>query len=52
MVRVWDLDSGAALASFASDSRITALAATPPGTRVIAGTPTGPVHFLELSGYK
>ena len=43
---------GVALASFASDSRITALAATPPGTRVIAGTSTGPVHLLQLCGYE
>ena len=51
-VRVWDLEQGTALASFASDSTITVLAATPPGTRVIAGTSTGPVHFLQLCGYE
>jgi WD40 repeat protein len=49
-VRVWDLTQGMVLASFTSDSLITALAATPPFTRVIAGTSSGTVHFLELCG--
>ena len=31
---------------------ITALAVTLPGTRVIAGTATGPVHLLELRAYE
>jgi WD40 repeat protein len=48
MVRVWDLTRGFELASFTSDSEISALAATPPGTCVIAGSSTGPVHLLEL----
>ena len=51
-VRVWDLEQGTALASFASDSKITVLAATPPGTRVIAGTSTGLVHCLQLCEYE
>ena len=50
IVRVWDLEQGVELASFVSDSKITALAATPPCTRVIAGTSNGPVHLLELCG--
>jgi WD40 repeat protein len=49
-VRVWDLEKGLELASFVSDSEIIALAATPPGTRVIVGTSTGAVHLLALSG--
>jgi WD40 repeat protein len=52
MVRVWDVAHGMELASFASESAITDLAITPPGTRVIAGTSTGPVHFLELCNYE
>jgi hypothetical protein len=40
------------LASFASDNSIAALAVTLPGTRVIAGTATGPVHLLELRAYQ
>ena len=51
-VRVWDLEEGVELAFFASDSKITELAVTPAGTRVIAGTSTGPVHLLELCGYE
>jgi WD40 repeat protein len=51
MVRVWDVAHGAELASFASDSSITVLGITPPGTRVIAGTSAGPVHLLELCAY-
>ena len=47
-VRVWDLGKGVELATFVSDSKIRALAATPPATRVIAGTSAGPVHLLEL----
>jgi WD40 repeat protein len=50
-VRVWDLEEGAESAFFTSDSRITELAVTPAGTRVIAGTSTGPVHLLELCGF-
>ena len=49
-VRVWDLTQGVELTSFVSDSKITAVATTPPGTRVIAGTATGPLHLLELCG--
>jgi hypothetical protein len=41
MVRERDVAHGAELASFASDSSITALAVAPPGTRVIAGTSAG-----------
>jgi WD40 repeat protein len=51
-LRVWDLAKGVGLASFVSDSDITVLAVTPPGTRVIAGTAAGPVHLLELSAYE
>jgi WD40 repeat protein len=47
-VRVWDLAQRAELACFVSDSEIRALAATSPAMRVIGGTSTGPVHFLEL----
>jgi WD40 repeat protein len=47
-VRVWDLAQRAELACFVSDSEISALAATSPAMRVIGGTSTGPVHFLEL----
>ena len=49
---MWDLEQGAALASFASESEIIALAATPSGARVIASTSTGPVHLLRLCGYE
>ena len=48
IVRVWDLVRGVELASFVSDSAITALAATPAATHVIAGALTGQVHLLEL----
>jgi WD40 repeat protein len=51
-VRVWDLTQGAELASFVSGNSITAIAATPAGVRVIAGTSTGPVHLLELCGHE
>ena len=51
-VQAWDLAQGAELASFVSDRKITALAVTLPGTRVIAGTSTVSVHFLELGGYE
>jgi WD40 repeat protein len=51
-VRAWDLAQAVEIASFVSDSMITAVAVTPPGARVIAGTSTGPVHFLELCGYE
>ena len=51
-VRVWDLEEGVEFAFFAADSTITELAVTPAGTRVIAGTSTGPVHLLELCGYE
>jgi WD40 repeat protein len=50
-VRAWNLEEGVELAFFASDSRITELGVTPAGTRVIAGTSSGPVHLLELCGY-
>ena len=49
-VRVWDLEQGAEIASFISDSEITALATTTSSTRVIAGTSIGSVHVLELCG--
>jgi WD40 repeat protein len=51
-VRVWDLAEGVELTSFTSDSPITALAATPSNTHVIAGTSVGPVHLLKLCGYE
>jgi WD40 repeat protein len=51
VVRVWDLAAGVAIASFASDDHVTQLATTPPGTHVIAGSYTGPVHLLELCAY-
>jgi WD40 repeat protein len=51
-VRTWDLAQWVQIASFVSDSKIKALAVTPSGTRVIAGTSNGPVHFLELCGYQ
>ncbi len=51
-VRVWDPAQGGELASFVSGNKIIALAATPPGTRVIAGTSTGPVHLLGLCEYE
>ena len=47
-VRVWDTAGGVELASLASDNRITSLAVTPSGTRVVAGTLEGLVHLLEL----
>jgi WD40 repeat protein len=50
-VRVWDPKESVELAFFVADSKITELAITPTGTRVIAGTSTGPVHLLELCGY-
>ena len=40
------------LASLATDSAITAIACTPPRTRVIAGSGAGPVHLLELCKYE
>jgi WD40 repeat protein len=46
-VRVWDLSQGAGLASFVSGNAISAMAVPPAGTRVIAGTSTGPVHLLS-----
>ena len=49
---MWDLEEGVELAFFAADSKITELAVTPAGTRVIAGASTGPVHLLELCGYE
>jgi len=49
-VQAWGLEQGVEVASFGTDSTITALAATPPGTRVIVGTSTGPVHLIELCG--
>ena len=51
-VRVWDLEEGVEFAFFAADSKITELAVTPAGTRVIAGASTGPAHLLELCGYE
>jgi WD40 repeat protein len=51
VVLVWDLEQRTELASFTSDAGITALAAAPSCTRLIAGTEDGPVHFLELRGY-
>jgi hypothetical protein len=51
-VRAWDLEEGVEFAFFAADSKIAELAITPAGTRVIAGTSTGPVHLLELCGYE
>ena len=50
-VRVWNLVQGAELTIFSSENEITDLAVTPSGTRLIAGTSTGPVHLLELCGY-
>lgn len=51
-VRVWDVAQGVELASFATDSAITVLAGSQPGTRVIAGSGAGPVHLLELCAYE
>ena len=51
-VRVWDLQEGVEVAFFAADSKITELAVTPTGTRVITGASIGPVHLLELCGYE
>jgi WD40 repeat protein len=51
-VRMWDLTQGAELASFVSGNSIIAIAATPAGVRVAAGTSTGPVHLLELCGHE
>jgi WD40 repeat protein len=47
-VRMWDLTQGAELASFVSGNSIAAMAATPVGARVVAGTSVGAVHLLEL----
>ena len=51
-VRIWDLAQGAELASFVSGNAITAMAATPPVSRVMAGSSAGPVYLLELCEYK
>ena len=51
-VRGWAPEKGVERAFFASDSMVTELAVTTAGTRVIAGTSTGPVHLLELCGYE
>lgn len=44
---VWHVATGALVAFFACDSRVSHLACTPQGV-LAAGTETGAIHFLQL----
>jgi hypothetical protein len=47
-LKVWNLDTGACLASFFGESGIPAVAAGPDGRTVVAGKAYGRMHFLRL----
>ena len=49
-LRVWDLESGRAIASFCGESPIDTCIAGRDGLTFIAGERTGRVHFLRLEG--
>ena len=47
-LKVWDLDSGAWLASFTGSGVMLAVAWGPDDRRIVAGDNTGIVYFLEF----
>jgi len=47
-LRVWDLETGQPIASFAGDSQASCVATGPDGRAVVAGEASGGVHFLRL----
>jgi hypothetical protein len=49
-LKVWDLDTGAVLATFQADASLYACALAPDGVTLVAGDKSGRVHFLRLEG--
>jgi WD40 repeat protein len=47
-LRVWDLDSGKALAVMTLDAPVLTVAANPDGEIIVAGDRSGRVHFFDL----
>jgi WD40 repeat protein len=49
-VRVWELETGQAVAGFTLESRVLACAVSPDGHVILAGDEAGRLHFLEFAG--
>jgi WD40 repeat protein len=47
-LRLWDLESGKAIATYTGDGRINSCALTPDWRTIIAGDALGRMHFLRL----
>jgi WD40 repeat protein len=47
-VKVWNLETGEEIATFIGDSSFSSCAVAPNGLTIIAGDPSGRVHFLKL----
>jgi len=48
-LRLWDLNSGAQLASYHADATITAMAFSKPLGRIFAGDALGRIHLIQLN---
>jgi WD40 repeat protein len=49
-LKVWDLQTGKEISTFIGDSPINCCAVSPDGLTIVAGEPSGRVHFLRLEG--
>ena len=49
-LKVWDLSTGAVVASFSDEDSLYACAVAPDGKTIVAGGKSGQVHFLRLEG--
>jgi WD40 repeat protein len=47
-LKLWDLEAGAAIATFAGEGEMTACAVAPDNRTVVAGEESGRLHFLRL----
>lgn len=47
-LKLWDLTSGACLATFVADGVLLACAVAPDGRTIVAGGASGRLHFLRL----
>jgi hypothetical protein len=50
MLKLWNLEQGTAMASFAADSPLWTCAALPDEVTIVAGRALGRVHLLRLEG--
>ncbi len=47
-LKLWDIETAEILAEFSGEAQITAVALAGDGRTIVAGEPSGRVHFLKL----